>query len=348
MKCRKTKIYILCMVLLFSFLLSGCLVSSATEGDADGTQGESAPVEYRCISNPESKKKIYVILKNYHGDYWKTVIEGVEKAAKEVDTAIYLGGIDNETDISGQIRLMNEAIEQGADGILLAPANSNSLVKSCAKAKKKNVSVVLIDSAINSTEFDACYMTDNIDAGKMAAKEMIKLLQDAGNSPTQPLEVGVLLSADTSQAMVNRVSGFLEAWTQYAPSQWDIAKDIFLNGGDIEKAQADAADLLEKNKNIKGFYGCNNTSTIGIAKTLVKEKRTDIVMVGFDMAKETQQFIQDADYQGVSLLQKQDQMGYLGIHSLVSLIKGEKSEQKFFDTGVIMVNSYYLMEKGVS
>ena len=348
MKCRKTKIYILCMVLLFSFLLSGCLGSSATEGDADGTQGESAPVEYRCISNPESEKKIYVILKNYHGDYWKTVIEGVEKAAKEVDTAIYLGGIDNETDISGQIRLMNEAIEQGADGILLAPANSNSLVKSCAKAKKKNVSVVLIDSSINSTEFDACYMTDNIDAGKMAAKEMIKLLQDAGNSPTRPLEVGILLSSDTSQAMVNRVSGFLEAWTQYAPSQWDIAKDIFFNGGDVKKAQTDASALLEKNKNIKGLYGCNNTSTIGIAKTLVKEKRTDIVMVGFDMAKETQQFIQDTDYQGVSLLQKQDQMGYLGIHSLASLINGEKSEQKFFDTGVIMVNSYYLMEKGVS
>ena len=244
MKCRKTKIYILCMVLLFSFLLSGCFGSSATEGDADGTQGESAPVEYRCISNPESKKKIYVILKNYHGDYWKTVIEGVEKAAKEVDTAIYLGGIDNETDISGQIRLMNEAIEQGADGILLAPANSNSLVKSCAKAKKKNVSVVLIDSSINSTEFDACYMTDNIDAGKMAAKEMIKLLQDAGNSPIRPLEVGILLSSDTSQAMVNRVSGFLEAWTQYAPSQWDIAKDIFFNGGDVKKAQTSLWSVL--------------------------------------------------------------------------------------------------------
>lgn len=348
MKCRKTKIYMLCVILLFSFLLSGCLSSSAAEKNADGTQGESAPVEYRCISNPESKKKIYVILKNYHGAYWKTVIEGVEKAAKEVDAAIYLGGIDNETDISGQIRLMNEAIEQGADGILLAPANSNSLVESCAKAKKKNVSVVLIDSSINSTEFDACYMTDNIDAGKMAAKEMIKLLQDAGNSPTRPLEVGILLSSDTSQAMVNWVSGFLEAWTQYAPSQWDIAKDIFFNGGDVKKAQTDASALLEKNKNIKGLYGCNNTSTIGIAKTLVKEKRTDIVMVGFDMAKETQQFIQDADYQGVSLLQKQDQMGYLGIHSLASLINGEKSEQKFFDTGVIMVNSYYLMEKGVS
>lgn len=68
----------------------------------------------------------------------------------------------------------------------------------------------------------------------------------------------------------------------------------------MKKAQTDASALLEKNKNIKEFYGCNNTSTIGIAKMLVKEKRIDIVMVGFDMAKETQQFIQDAEYQGVS------------------------------------------------
>lgn len=48
------------------------------------------------------------------------------------------------------------------------------------------------------------------------------------------------------------------------------------------------------------------------------------------------------------MLQKQDQMGYLGMLSLNSLIKGKKSEQKYFDTGVIMVDSDYLMENAVS
>ena len=106
-----------------------------------------------------------------------------------------------------------------------------------------------------------------------------------------------------------------------------------------------AKELLKKNENIKGIYGCNNTSTVGIAKTLTKQKRTDIVMVGFDMAEETKQFIKDSDYRGVSLMQKQDQMGYLGIGTLNSLINGKKSEQKYFDTGVIMIDSDYLMEK---
>jgi len=116
----------------------------------------------------------------------------------------------------------------------------------------------------------------------------------------------------------------------------------------VKKAESDAAKLLKKNENIKGIYGCNNTYTVGIAKTLTKQKRTDIVMVGFDMAEETKQFIKDPDYRGVSLMQKQDQMGYLGIGTLNSLINGKKSEQKYFDTGVIMIDSDYLMEKGVS
>ena len=339
---------LLLSILVVLFLLSGCSKVSKYSGETDTISGESAIVKYTCISKPQSDKKIYVILKNYHGDYWKKVIEGISKAAKEINAAVYLGGIDNETDISGQITLMNEAMEKGADGILLAPANSTELIDSCQKVRDHKIPVVLIDSSINSTEFDACYMTDNMDAGKLAAKEMLDMLKEQGNSSIEPLEVGILLSSDTSQAMVNRISGFLDYWTNYAPTQWEVTKDIFLNGGDVKKAQSDAEKLLRENKNIKGILGCNNTSTIGIANTLLKEKKTDIVMVGFDLADETKQIIQSPDYRGVSLLQKQDQMGYQGMHSLDSFIKGKKSEQKYFDTGIIMIDSNYLTEKGVS
>ena len=324
-----------------SFLLGGCSGASKTEVE---TAEESAVVEYSCISHPESEKKIYVILKNYHGAYWEKVIDGITEAAAEMDEGVYLGGIDNETDISGQIGLMDEAVKQGADGILLAPANSNSLMDSCKNVRDKDIPLVLIDSSINSSEFDVCYMTDNMDAGEMAAKKMLEQLYDAGNSPLDPLEVGIMLSSDTSQAMVNRVSGFLDYWANYAPEQWDVAQDIPINGGSIKKAQADAGKLLKENENIKGIFGCNNTSTVGIVNTLLEEERTDVTLVGFDLADETRELIQNPDYRAVTVLQKQDQMGYLGMLSLDSFIKGEKSEQKYFDTGVAMVDSEYLME----
>lgn len=273
---RRTKAYRLIFVGVASVLLGGC--SGSSKANMEEAAEQPAVVDYTCISNPESDKQIYVILKNYHGAYWEKVIDGITEAAKKLDEAVYLGGIDNETDISGQIDLMNQAMEQGADGILLAPADSNSLADSCQKVREKEIPVVLIDSSINSSEFDACYMTDNIDAGEMAAKEMLELLYDAGNSPTDPLEVGIQLSSDSSQAMVNRVSGFLNFWAGNAPEQWEIVQDIRVNGGDTKKAQSDASALLRENADIKGFFGCNNTSTVGIVNTLFEEERTDVVL----------------------------------------------------------------------
>ena len=168
-----------------SALLTGC--SGSSGADPEASPEESAIVDYTCFSNPESAKKIYVILKNYHGDYWKKVIAGISDAAEEIDAAIYLGGIDNETDIDGQISLIEQAVKQNADGILLAPANSFSLVDSCHAAKEQQIPLVLIDSSINSDDYSRCYMTNNMSAGETAAQEMLSLLQDAGNSATHHL-----------------------------------------------------------------------------------------------------------------------------------------------------------------
>lgn len=345
-RCRRIQKFLLMLFAFSALTLSGC--RAVEKEEVQQSAEVSAVVDYTCISHPESEKKIYVILKNYHGDYWKRVVEGIERATEEMDAAVYLGGIDNETDVSGQVTLLNQAVEQNADGILLAPANSSALIEHCYKVRKKHIPLVLIDSSIDKSEFDACYMTDNLEAGKLAAQEMIRLLKEAGNTPAEPLKVGILLSSDTSQAMVNRVSGFLEYWSKYAPARWEIEQDIFRNGGDVSRAQMDAETLLNKYDAVRGIFGCNNTSSIGIAKALFQENRTDVVMVGFDLAQETKKLIQDPTYRGVSLLQKQEQMGYLGMRSLYARMNGEKLKQKYVDTGIVVVDSGYLMENGDS
>ena len=321
-------------LLALMVMVSGCALPGNSGQDtgiqAASDTGESAVVDYTCIANEGSQEKIYVILKNYHGDYWKKVIQGVTKAAEQIDEAVYLGGIDNETDVSGQISLIEKAQQQGADGILLAPANSNALVESCQEIKNQNISLVLIDSSM--------------EAGQIAAREMLAMLSEQGNADQDPLEVGILLSSDSSQAMVNRVSGFLEYWAKYAPEKWTINQDIRLNGGDMENAQADVSELLRNNRHIKGLYGCNNTSTKGIATVLMRAARKDIVMAGFDLAEETASLIRDPDYHGITLLQKQEQMAYKGMLSLDQQIRGEKPEQKYIDTGVLLVDRDYLLE----
>ena len=122
------------MIVAFTILF---LTAIGCQKEVDTSlEAQSSIVEYPCISDSDSDKSFYVILKNYHGVYWETVIEGVSKAANEIDASVYLGGIDNETDIEGQIKLIDEAIESGASGILLAPATSDELVESCKKARE--------------------------------------------------------------------------------------------------------------------------------------------------------------------------------------------------------------------
>ena len=82
---------LLITILIVAFLFSGCSnVSKYAKSKSEKASGESAVVDYTCVSKPKSEKKIYVILKNYHGDYWKTVIEGIERAAKEIDAGVYI------------------------------------------------------------------------------------------------------------------------------------------------------------------------------------------------------------------------------------------------------------------
>ena len=95
-------------------------------------------------------------------------------------------------------------------------------------------------------------------------------------------------------------------------------------------------------KNLKGIFGCNNTSTIGIASELLEENRKDIVLVGFDMADITVQIIQNPDYFAGTLMQRQDQMGYLGLTALYDFVSGSRYEQKYFDTGVVLIDADYL------
>ena len=77
---RRTKAYRLVFVGVASILLGGC--SGSSKANMEEAAEQHAVVDYTCISNPESDKKIYVILKNYHGAYWEKVIDGKQKLKK--------------------------------------------------------------------------------------------------------------------------------------------------------------------------------------------------------------------------------------------------------------------------
>ena len=72
-KIKKAFLPVALGLLAVMIIVGGCALrgNSGQDTSSSAGTGKSAVVDYTCIANEGSQEKIYVILKNYHGDYWK-------------------------------------------------------------------------------------------------------------------------------------------------------------------------------------------------------------------------------------------------------------------------------------
>ncbi len=281
---------------------------------------------------------IYLIVKIIESSYWQVIIQGAQDAGEELGCNIYMGGTANETDWPGQKVLIEQAIERGADGIILSPDDSVELAGDIDRIHKQHIPIVLIDTAANTDSFDICYMTDNLLAGQNAAAEMLFQLNEMGHSTYEDLTVGILVGQATSQTINERLAGFIQYWSFNAPDSWEIITDIKNCNGNIDLGEELITDLMKEHPNLAGLYGTNNGPTKALAQTISGQGRKDIVVVGFDMSDEIRALIESPDYHASTMLQRQYDMSYRGVEAILDMLNDEFPKIKFEDTGVASVN----------
>ena len=320
-----------CLVLFLT--LFGCSKSE------DAEEGAKPAPEFAPLTEiVEGRKNVYLIVKIVEGSsYWDVIIDGAKAAGNELGCNVYYSGSYVETDWGSHERLLGEAAEAGADAVILAPNDSVKLSNKIEEIYALDIPIVLIDTIANTDSYDVCYMTDNLMAGQIAAEEMIDLLRKDGASDSDGVQVGIQVGGTSSLTIIERLAGFLQYWSKYAPEAWEIIPDIKCNEGSVDKAVVCAEELLEY-PDIKGVFATNNGSTVGFARVVRDTKRTDIAVVGFDYSDEMAELIADSDYTVSTILQKQYDMGYTGVGSALEIIDGAKMPIKFVDTGVVVVN----------
>lgn len=292
---------------------------------------------------------IYLITKGYDNFYWDTLRKGARAAAENYECNLYVGGTPSESHLEILAELVQDALEADADAIILSPADIPQIAEAADQVRDAGIPLIFVDTVLNGKEFDVCYATDNMQAGRMAAKEMLKLLHQNGREDAQPLTIGIDIGMAESQTILERLAGFQEYWSNYAPKSWKVIEDIKINSGDIDLAQKQGDEFMDSNHDLAGLVGLNNGSTVGLARSVMQRTRTDLVLVGFDYSDEMKQLITGDEYQAASIVQRQYDMGYKGVEQAFQLIKGGSVEFRYVDTGVQQVdhenvNSLYIQE----
>lgn len=334
------------LIILSSLIMLGMVSCEYPIGLAEEKQQEI--VEFEPL-NPvvDGHLNIYLIVKELDSDYWEVLINGAKDAGAVSDVNVYFSGTTNETDWEGQLALIDRAVQEGADGIIISVNDSMKLTSKLADLQKQNIPVVLVDTAVNEDVFDICYMTDNFVAGQEAAKEMLLDIKEKGYQTSDSVKVGVLVGSSTAQTVNERLAGFYQYWAENAPRRWSIMSDIKNCNGDNDYSMVLADNLITENPGIVGLYGTNNGPTKALCSKVKEYGRDDLIIIGFDYSDEMKTMIEDEKYAAATMLQRQYDMGYEAVGAVKAIEAGEKLKYKFVDTGVITVKREYLSNADV-
>ena len=116
----------------------------------------------------QDKPMIPVIVKDTTSFYWQTVIAGARKAGQDLGIKIVELGAQSESDVSGQIRMLEIAVASNPTALVIAPTQFAALGSPMDEAAKK-VKVIGIDSAADTVALTSMVATDNAQAGRIAA-----------------------------------------------------------------------------------------------------------------------------------------------------------------------------------
>lgn len=309
----------------FTLFVSLLLALALVAGCGQKTETKQAAPQQAETKQTESGKKPYIplISKGFQHQFWQAVKLGAEKAAKDYNVDITFEGPESESQVDKQIDMLQAALSKNPSAICLAALDSKAVIPLLEKAKAANIPVIGFDSGVDSDIPVTTAATNNVAAAAFAADKMAELIGGEG-------EIALIVHDQTSRTGIDRRDGFVNRIKEKYPKIKIV--DIQYGGGDHLKSTDLAKAIIQAHPNLKGFFGANEGSAVGIINA-VKElkKEGKIVIVGYDSGKLQMDAIRSGIMAG-AITQDPIGIGYKAVEAAVKAIKGEKLPKQI-DTG---------------
>ena len=304
-------------------LVGAAIAMTATAALLAGCAGGTAPAA-------DEKPYIAIISKGFQHQFWQAVKAGAQQAADEFDVEITFEGPDTEADVDQQIQMLQTALDKNPAAIGFAALDSQAAGPLLQQASDAGIPVIAFDSGVDSDIPLTTASTDNVAAAGEAAKHMIEAIGGEG-------KIAVVAHDQTSLTGQQRRDGFVDYIAENAPNVEIV--DVQYGGGDQAKSADLAKAIIAANPDLKGIYGTNEGSAIGVVQA-VKElgiSADALAVVGFDSGKAQLDAIRDGLMLG-AITQNPVGIGYETVKAAVEAINGE-TLPKTIDTGFYWYDS---------
>ena len=328
-KMKKFIVTALLMTMLVS-LLSGCGAKQA-----DSSTGSDN-------SNADQKTyKVAAIMMSLGSDFWNMLEEGCLLGADEANCTVDVMAPTSESDVSGQVNLIEDCLTKGYNAIIISPIDSNAVKPVLQRAADQGIKVITVNTdvaqdAVNLRE--AFVGISNYDAGAMLGK---KLLEDG--TAKQGTKVAILRGLLGIQAHDERVNGLKET---LEAAGCEIVT-VQAADSDRGKAVTIAENILESNPNVDIFYCTNDEMALG-AYQAVQGRQSKALCIGFDGTSDAFKSISDGKMYA-SVGQPTIEMGRQSVLAAVDALNGKTLQDNIkIDCTIITQENVAEVEKATA
>ncbi len=272
-----------------------------------------------CACNRRHQTTIAVIPKASADIFWQSVHAGAVKASWTNDVKIVWDGPPAETDIAGEMQIVETMINRQVDAIALAPSDRSAFKIVVDRAAAAHIPVIIYDSGIDTNHYVTFVATDNYAGGEMGADRIGKVLGAKG-------KIVMIKTTPGGASTTAREDGFRHELQAKFPGIQIL--DERFGMASIAQSLTVAENMLTAHPDLTGIFCSNESGTEGAAQAL-RGRGSKIKLVGFDSSPMLLDELQAGIIDSL-VIQDPFRMGETAVDDAVKAVKGEKTPKQIF------------------
>ncbi len=276
-------------------------------------------------NSSSGKPHIAVVLKALDSEFWLSVKQGAESAARD-KAELGIVAPEREINIDQQVAMIEDQISRSVDALVLAPAASAQVIPALEKAAARNIPVIIVDTDIEWPKKVTYVGTNNYQGGRLAGEYLAKTIPEKA-------QVALITGIPGEETHEQRKHGFKDVLVkeprlalvaeQPANSERSLGMNVMEN-------------ILTSRPKLEAVFITNDQMALGALEAIqMRRSGKPVKLVSFDAGSEVLRLVRSGKIDAV-VAQRPFLMGARGVEAALKAIARQRVDS-VIDTGTELI-----------